>query len=42
MGPLLRLQHSSVPAVLQIDYRLRVAGTAEPGSGPTVTLSSSF
>jgi hypothetical protein len=42
LGPLVRLQHPSVPAVLQIDYRLRAAGNAEPGSGPAVTVTSSF
>ena len=42
IGPLLRLSHPSVPAVLQIDYRLRAAGDVPPGSGPTVTIASSF
>lgn len=29
-------------ARLQLDYRLRVAGSARPGSGPALTLGSSF
>ncbi len=42
VGPLLRVAHPAVPAMLQIDWRLRAAGEAEPGSGPAVTVSASF
>lgn len=42
LGPLVRVSHPSVPAVLQIDWRLRAAGDARPGSGPAVTVASSF
>jgi tetratricopeptide (TPR) repeat protein len=42
LGPLVRVRHSSVPAVLQIDWRLRAAGDARPGSGPAVTVASTF
>ncbi|WP_284124559.1 hypothetical protein [Parerythrobacter aestuarii] len=31
-----------VPVRLHLDYRLRLAGSAEPGSGVTVTLSTGF
>ena len=37
-----RLTVAGRPVTLAADWRLRVAGTAEPGSGPTLTLSSDF
>ena len=37
-----RLTLAGRPVTLAADWRLRVAGTAEPGSGPTLTLSSDF
>ncbi len=38
----LRLTLARRPATLAADWRFRLAGTAEPGSGPTLTLSSDF
>lgn len=36
------LQLGAVPARIAVDYRLRVAGTAEPRSGAAITLSTGF
>lgn len=36
------LYGAGVPLRVSADYRFRVAGQAEPGSGPAVTVSSSF
>ena len=36
------LESAPVPASLSLDYRVRVAGDAEPGSGLAVTLATSF
>lgn len=44
LGPqaALRLPVAGRPVTLAADWRLRVAGKAEPGSGPTLTLSTDF
>lgn len=44
VGPsaVMRLSEGRFGLELQADYRQRIAGTAEPGSGPTVTLSTNF
>ena len=44
LGPsaLVRLGEGRFGLELQADYRQRLAGNAEPGSGPTVTLSTNF
>jgi hypothetical protein len=44
LGPsaVMRLSEGRFGLELQADYRQRIAGTAEPGSGPTVTLSTNF
>jgi hypothetical protein len=44
LGPsaVVRLGEGRFGLELQADYRQRLAGTAEPGSGPTVTLSTNF
>lgn len=44
VGPNLRANVSTGSAVFQLDasWRLRVAGHAQPGNGPAVTLSTSF
>ena len=44
VGPSVRMDVTigSVPARLSVDYRERVAGTAEPDSGAAVTLSTRF
>ena len=36
------LEKGPVPARLSVDYRVRVAGDAEPGSGVAVTLTTGF
>ena len=43
-GPSLRLRWASrpLPVELAVDYRVRVAGNAAPGSGVAVTLSTAF
>ncbi len=38
VGPAARLSFPNLPVSAQIDYRLRVAGNAEPGSGLALTL----
>lgn len=38
----LNVEVATVPARLSLDYRLRVAGNAEPGSGVALTLSTGF
>jgi len=44
VGPSMRVDMTigSVPARLSVDYRERVAGSAQPDSGAAVTLSTSF
>jgi hypothetical protein len=44
IGPTLRLDTrvGKVPARIAVDWRLRVAGDAAPGSGVTVTVSAGF
>jgi len=44
LGPSIRVDMAigSVPARLSVDYRERVAGSAQPDSGAAVTLSTSF
>jgi hypothetical protein len=41
-GITLDLRDAGVSARLSLDYRFRIAGTARPGSGPAVTLSTGF
>ena len=36
------LEFGEVPARVSVDYRIRVAGDAEPGNGPALTLSTGF
>lgn len=38
----LKLERGPVPAHLSVDYRIRTAGDAQPGSGVTVTLTTGF
>ncbi len=42
LGPSTRIRLGDWPVSAQIDYRVRVAGDAEPGTGPAVTVSGSF
>ena len=44
VGPQVRvdLRAGSMPLALLADYRVRVAGSAAPGSGPALTLATSF
>jgi hypothetical protein len=44
LGPsaVMRLSQGRFGLEVQADYRQRIAGNAEPGSGPTVTLSTNF
>lgn len=44
VGPFVRTLVSAGPATLRIDasWRFRIAGDAQPGNGPAVTLSTSF
>lgn len=44
IGPSVRADLHAEPAILRIDasWRYRIAGNAEPGNGPAVTLSTSF
>lgn len=42
VGPSMRLQLKPFPFAAQVDYRLRATGSAEPGSGPVVTIAGSF
>lgn len=44
VGPQLRVDvgAGSVPLALLLDYRVRVAGQSAPGSGPALTLATSF
>ena len=41
-GPSLRLRHDRLPLGLSADWRFRLAGNAEPGSGPALTVYASF
>ena len=41
-GPSVRLRHDRLPLSLSADWRFRLAGNAEPGSGPALTLYASF
>ena len=41
-GATIELPLGEMRARLALDYRLRVAGDAEPGSGPTLTLATGF
>lgn len=41
-GPSIRLRHDRLPLSLSADWRFRLAGNAEPGSGPALTLYASF
>ena len=44
VGPSLRLRWAGapLPVALSVDYRVRVAGNAAPGSGIAVTVSTAF
>lgn len=42
IGPSMRLVVHPFPVSAQIDYRLRAAGNALPGSGPAVTIAGQF
>ena len=38
----LEMEIGDVPARIGLDYRIRIAGDAEPGDGPALTLSTGF
>lgn len=42
LGPSARFQVQPWPFKAQVDYRVRAAGNAAPGSGPVITLSGEF
>lgn len=42
VGPLLRLGFGNAPVAAQLDYRVRVAGNAQPGSGIAFTIFGDF
>ncbi|WP_448581454.1 hypothetical protein [Thermaurantiacus sp.] len=42
LGPLLRMGFGNAPVAAQLDYRVKVAGNAEPGSGLALTIISDF
>lgn len=42
VGPTLTIRHDASPLRLSLEWRQRVVGQAEPGSGPALTLSTDF